>query len=105
MDLNVTPENFPALAQQINFGAMDLVRSMGTHAPACQPAPPAIDDISALIPEVLIPWGEGFFGTTQHGAFCQTEASAVMPQVGAAYSGEDILGGADVHTQATMFGP
>ena len=104
MSFNVLPENFPALASQIDFGASDLVRALGTHATACQPVPPASDDISAMIPEVLIPWGEGFFQTTGHGAVCQTEASGAMPQVGTAYSGEDIIGGAAVLTQATMLG-
>lgn len=103
MYLNVTPENFPAIASQIEFTATGLQGALGAHMPACQPLAPGIDDVSLMIPEVLNPWGEGFFSTTAHGAVLQTQASAVMPEVGTAYSGSDILAGADVATHGPIF--
>lgn len=100
MSFSASPENFPGLASQINSTASGLVSSLGAQAPACVPAPPGLDDVSALIPSVFFPWGEGFFTCTAHGAVLQTEASATMPQVGAAYSGEDIISGATVTSSA-----
>ncbi|MGK8520049.1 PE domain-containing protein [Nocardia asteroides] len=103
MFVEVTPEHLPMIAAQLGISTADLIAEIGTSAAAAVPVPPAIDDVSLMMPEVFGAYGTGFFGHTVQGVAYGTDGEMQLPQVGAAYSGEDILDGAQVRSVGTTF--
>ncbi|MCC3326374.1 hypothetical protein [Nocardia abscessus] len=103
MFVEITPEHLPIIAAQLGISTADLVQEIGTSAAGAVPMSPAIDDVSLMMPEVFGVYGAGFFGHTVQGVAYGVDGEAQLPQVGAAYSGEDILDGAHVSSVGTTF--
>ncbi|MEU4345503.1 hypothetical protein AB0H00_30330 [Nocardia sp. NPDC023852] len=103
MALEITPEHLPLISAQLGISTDDLIRVIGTSAANAVPMPPGNDDVSKLYPGVLAPYGQGVFGSTVNGVAYRVGAEATLPQVGAAYSGEDILSGGNVLSTSSRF--
>ncbi|MFX0579081.1 hypothetical protein [Nocardia nepalensis] len=96
MNLDIVPEHLPVIAARLGISSGDLMTMIGQNLPAACPAPPGLDDISALIPECFGVQASLFFPSTECLATQGTDGACALPEVGTAYSVMDVLDGTEV---------
>ncbi|MEU6189844.1 hypothetical protein [Nocardia sp. NPDC047038] len=100
MYLAVDPDHLPVIASQLGVSAEDLMLMLGTAAPVAVPAPPGLDDVSALIPTACAKQAGIFFPTTANGVAMGTDGAVALPVVGDTFAAGDLCGGTEVAVAA-----
>ncbi|MBF6164678.1 PE domain-containing protein [Streptomyces gardneri] len=103
MHLAVDPDHLPVIASQLGVSAEDLLLMLGAAAPVAVPAPPGLDDVSALIPAACAKQAGLFFPATAKGVFVRSEGAVALPEVGVAFAAGDAAGGGQVLSRAAAF--
>ncbi|MEU2043256.1 hypothetical protein [Nocardia niwae] len=103
MHLAVDWDHLPVIASQLGVSAEDLMLMLGAAAPFAVPAPPGLDDVSALIPTACAKQAGLFFPTTANGIALGTDGAVALPEVGAAFAVGDVTGHGQVLSRAAAF--
>ncbi|MFI5535251.1 hypothetical protein ACIA5H_02560 [Nocardia sp. NPDC051900] len=103
MHLAVDPDHLPVIASQLGVSAEDLMLMLGAAAPLAVPAPPGLDDVSALIPTACAKQAGLFFPTTANGVALGTDGAVALPEVGVAFAFGDEGCSAQVLSRAAAF--
>ncbi|MFE7744984.1 hypothetical protein [Nocardia sp. NPDC057455] len=103
MHLAVDPDHLPVIASQLGVSAEDLLLMLGAAAPVAVPAPPGLDDVSALIPTACAKQAALFFPTTANGVALGCDGAVALPETGVAFAAGDVAGGGQVLSRAAAF--
>ncbi|WP_280491889.1 hypothetical protein [Nocardia asiatica] len=103
MHLAVDWDHLPVIASQLGVSAEDLMLMLGAAAPLAVPAPPGLDDVSALIPTACAKQAGLFFPTTANGIALGTDGAVALPEVGAAFAAGDMTGHGQVISRVAAF--
>ncbi|MEV6325735.1 hypothetical protein AB0M45_31900 [Nocardia sp. NPDC051787] len=104
MYLAVAPEHLPVIAAQLGVSMEDLILMLGAAAPAAVPAPPGLDDVSALIEGACVNQAALFFRSTAAAAALGIDGTVELPKVGVAFAEGDLRGGAQILSRSAAFG-
>ncbi|MGW4328281.1 hypothetical protein ACWEKR_20535 [Nocardia sp. NPDC004573] len=103
MHLAVDWDHLPVIASQLGVSAEDLMLMLGATAPVAVPAPPGLDDVSALIPTACAKQAGLFFPTTANGIALGVDGAVALPEVGVAFAVGDATGHSQVISRVAAF--